>query len=236
MNTRILVTISYLSNILVNLVREDGSVFQTIKVGEPFCVGNQMRDFIPQFCSQDRKIHCRKFGNSGNVIEDVYLPRGRKVLWALTSGAARRGLFHIYREPTDSLDAALQRLGFGRSVVTVVDEIKDVLVNDGGPDCGHQLRPWGRCFNTDGDAVLRHEGACADEHHSNQFHRGCKEEPDLYKVSGGTFVIEWEYDGVLAGNSHDHIKQIVMTRSCNRDVVYKAIYDHYRDGQNPLAK
>lgn len=236
MNTRILVVVAYRSNREVDLVKEDGSVYQTIKVGEPFRVGNQMRDFIPQYCQQDRKIHCRKFDSAGRVMEDIYLPRGRKVLWALTSGSARRGLFHMYREPQDTLDAALQRLGVGRSVISSVDVIRDVLVEDGGPDCGHQLQPWGCCFDTDGDATLRHEGACADEHHPNQFHRGCREEPDLYKINGGSYVIEWYYDGVRSGNSHDRIKQIVMTKNCNRDAVYNAIYDHYSQGQNPLAK
>lgn len=237
MNTRILVTINYLSNTVANLVREDGSVFQTIEVGKPFCIGNQMRDFVPQFCPQDRKIHCRKFDNAGYVMEDVYLPRNKKVLWALTSGSARRGLFHIYREPTDSLDAALQRIGCGRSVISMVDTIKDVLVEKGGPDCGHQIQPYGYCFCTDAkDVVLRHEGAFADEKHPNQFHRNCKEEPDLYKINGGTFVVEWRYDGVRPGNCHDRIQEIIMAKGCDRDAVYKAIYDHYRQGQNPLDK
>lgn len=237
MNTRILVTVSYLSSALVHLTREDGSVFQVIKAGEPFRVGNQMREFVPQYCQKDRKIHCRKYDNAGYVMEDVYLPRGRKVLWALTSGSARRGLFHMYREPVDSLDAALQKLGFGRSIVTVVDTIKDILVNDGGPDCGHQLQPWGCCFDTDSDdVVLRHEGAFADENHSNQFHRHCKEEPDLYKINGGTYVVEWEYSGVRPGNCYDRIKQLILAKDCNRDDVYQVIYDHYSPSQNPLDK
>ncbi len=95
--TRQLVIIRYINNKCVVLKNMDGSIYKIITEKEPVRIGNQCRKFIPEFDTNDKLMHLRKYDRRGFILEDVFLPRGRKVLWAITSGAARRGLIHMYK-------------------------------------------------------------------------------------------------------------------------------------------
>ena len=66
---------------------------------------------------------CQKYGDSGNVIEEFLLPHGKKGLWALSSGAARNGVFHTYHEPKTKLEKILSATGENKNVIEKTDKI-----------------------------------------------------------------------------------------------------------------
>ena len=228
-HTRILVTVKYISKFQANLIAEDGSVFKTIRVNEPFTIGNQMREWVPEYNYSDHKIHCRKYGNSGNVIEEFYLPSNRKVLWAISSGAARRGVVHIYREPKDELDAALQKLGVGRDCIEIVDgDTIDTTLWKGGCSCHHVQNPYEYFVHSDCYVDLVHEGEYVDSSCENQYHRGCKAEPDLNRYYDGTYAIQYyRTGGSVSSSTSDRIVKIVMTKNANRKEMYETICRYY---------
>lgn len=124
---RVLVTGTYVdkNNSTYVLKREDGSVFQVIKAYEPFRISNQMREWAP--VPEGGILVCKKYGDSGRTIEEFPLIDGKKGLWAISSGAARRGVFHWYREPKTPVDLLVQGLGVSRNMIHLVDHIDETL-------------------------------------------------------------------------------------------------------------
>ncbi len=94
--TRQVVTIRYIGKTCVCLINKDGSIYKVITAGVPIRIGNQCSKFMPEWCDDDNLMHLRKYDRRGFILEDVYLPRDKQVLFAITSGAARRGLIHNY--------------------------------------------------------------------------------------------------------------------------------------------
>lgn len=227
-HTRILVRTQYTNNdYSVNLIAEDGSIYKRIDVGVPFYVSNQMREWNPVYNYADHKIHLEKYGNRGNVIEEVIIPRNRKILWALTSGAARNGLIHMYREPKDELDAAFQKLGVRRYDIEIVDNI-DTFMNQNGCCCHHVQHPYEYFVVTDGNKEIAYEGDYVRNDHPNQFHRGCKAEADNVLITDGTYAMEFYREGgSVSSSTSDRLCRVVMTKNVNRKEVYEAICRYY---------
>lgn len=94
--TRQVVTIRYIGKTCVCLMNKDKSIYKVITLGVPVRIGNQCSKFMPEWCDEDNLMHLRKYDRRGFILEDVYLPRDKTVLFAITSGAARRGLIHQY--------------------------------------------------------------------------------------------------------------------------------------------
>lgn len=129
--TRELVTGKYINYRTYVLYREDGSIFQTIREGEPFQIDNQMREWepvrVPKKNGRGTILVCRKFANDGSVMGEFPLVHNKKGLWALTSGAARRGVFHNYREPQSDLERQLESMNVSRRIIERVDRIDETL-------------------------------------------------------------------------------------------------------------
>ena len=124
---RTLVTGRYTSATEFVLTKEDGTVYATLKEGVPFRIDNQMRTWtpvrIPRKNGKGTILVCRKYGERGDILEEFPLLHNKKVLWATTSGAARNGVCHPYREPKNVLEEQLSKMGVSKKVVHIVDII-----------------------------------------------------------------------------------------------------------------
>ena len=104
-------------------------------IGDKFKIANQLRpwklDRVKTNKYGKRVAYFEKYGDRGNKIESFYLVDGEKYLVADTSGSARNGVVHKYREPKTELEKLFYKKGWGRSQIEIVDKI-DASVYDGG--------------------------------------------------------------------------------------------------------
>lgn len=225
MATRIIVTGKYLNKSTYVLVEEDGTVFQEIKEGEPFRIGNQMRSYypvrVPRKSGKGTLLVCRKYGDSGYVMEEFPLIHGKKGLWALTSGAARNGVFHNYREPKGALEQALADIGVSARIIERVPEIgRDFEI--GGQLCRHVTRQWGYELYADGKAETLTEPPYVEED-SNQYHIGCLDGTYTVRLTGGTYALYYSVDTSMNGSVWKHLDKVLITPDADETVVAKEI-------------
>lgn len=158
--------------------------------GDYLQISNQMRMFKLTGI-YGKKAVFKKFNDKGRELESFYLIDGKKYLFAVTSGAARNGVAHLYREPKTDLERLFSSQGWSLRNIETVDEINHA-VYDGGRWCHHMVdrssKYW-YYYETDGDHKCISEGSFV-ESSSNQYHVGCMETPHTYKVTGGTYLIE----------------------------------------------
>jgi len=237
-NTRILVKGRYINRSTYVLKREDDSVFQTIREGEPFRIGNQMRDFVPVRVSKKNGngtiLVCKKYADDGGVLESFPLPQGKRGLWALTSGAARNGVFHPYREPCDELERVLRTLHLPKSLIRLCEANEgddgyvnpDVLVNTSyqivDRDCGHMVDPYYAAFLTDG--AFREEGDYREFNNNPRLHQGeacCVDGWVNYRVEHANYVVEYHVEGCRTRIVN--IDSVKLSKNADRKKVAEAI-------------
>lgn len=192
MSTRILVTGKYENPSTYTLKEEDGSVFLTLHEGEEFYVSNQMRPYVPERIPKKNGkgtiLMCRKYRNCGYILDEFPLPHNKKGLWALTSGAARNGVFHWYTEPKNELEKQLKLMSVSPSIVKRVDKINKIF-EIGGELCSHCPNRHGYGAISDGDWEDLEEPMYAPDNHPNQYHRGCQISSAKSRCYDATYVI-----------------------------------------------
>lgn len=224
--TRILVTGKYVNQSTYVLYKEDGSEFKTIREGEAFKIGNQLRPWYPvRVAKKSGKgtiLMCRKFGNSGNIIKEFPLIHNKRGLWALTSGAARNGVFHNYRDPQSELERELDTIGVSRKVIEKVDHI-DVKLEVGGQLCHHCVSNWGYGCITDGLEEDLTEPEYAPEDHPNQYHRGCMISTYMERVYDATYAIYYSISTTMNGSRSRNVERVIIINGADEEKVVKEL-------------
>ena len=226
MATRELVTGRYSNRSTYVLYKEDGSEFKTIKEGEAFKIGNQLRPWYPVRVAKKRGkgtiLMCQKFGSDGNIIEEFPLIHNKRGLWALTSGAARRGVFHSYHEPANELERELDKIGVSRKIIEVVDQI-DLELEVGGQLCHHCVNKWGYGLVTDGKEEEITEPDRAPDDHPNQYHRGCEISTYIERVYNATYIIYYKISTTMNGSVRENVERVIMTKEADVKEVVKEL-------------
>lgn len=227
---RELVTGKYSSESIYVLYKEDGTVFQVIREGEPFKIANQFRSWLPVKVPNKKGrgtiLMCQKYGNRGNIIDEFPLIHNKRGLWALTSGSARRGVFHKYQEPVTELEKQLSEKGISPHVVKHVEKI-DMVLELGGELCSHVINKWGYKCITDADFKDLTSPDIVPETHPNQYHRGCDASTYLSQVMGGTYAIYYSIETYMNGTIYAKIKEIYLTPNANEKQIAELIEKNF---------
>lgn len=226
MATRILVTGKYINRSTYVLYKEDGSEYKTIHEGVSFKIGNQLRPWYPvrvtKKSGKGSILMCQKFGNSGNVIEEFPLIHNKRGLWALTSGAARNGVFHNYREPQSELERELDTIGVSRKIIERVDSI-DVELTVGGQLCHHCANRWGYDCITDGREEQLTKPQYAPDDHFNQYHRGCMVSTYQERVYNATYAIHVRISTTMNGSLRRNVERVILAKGADEEKVVKEL-------------
>ena len=220
MASRILVTGKYLNSSTYVLYKQDGTVLMELKEGEGFRIANQLRWWYPVKV-QKRNGHgtilvCRKFGDRGNIIEEFPLIHNKIGLWALTSAAARRGVFHRYQQPKSELQKQLAEMNVSSQIVQKVDKI-DLQLEVGGQLCHHCTEPFGYGFSSDGKSEDLTVPRYAPQNHYNKYHRGCMVSTYMIRVFDATYIIYYHIGNGL------FLKNILLTPQANEEEVVRTL-------------
>lgn len=225
MKTRELVVGSYINPSTYVLTREDGSVFQTIREGEPFTIGNQMRSWlpvrVPHKSGRGTILVLQKYRDNGAVLKQVPLLHNRWMLWALTSGAARRGVAHSYTRPKDVLEAELCRLGTSPNALERVKEI-DIEIECGGMLCHHTDHPFGYIVRTDAKEEWLTEPRYVTRH-MNTYHVGCMESTYKARLYGGTYLVYVHVTTTADGRRNEHVVRVLITSKADENKVLEVL-------------
>lgn len=197
--SRILVEGIYANPSTYTLRKEDGEKYMTITEGEPFVIDNQMRAWhpvrVPRKSGHGTILVCRKYRDNGTVMEEFPLFHNKKMMWATSSGSARNGVWHTYREPQTDLEKALAEAGVGRSVIEKVEKIDEEFILGGELDYG-VIHKWGYRLWSDG----------AEK---------CLEDIDRYTypchLTGGTWAVYAEVHTYMNGHTHNEITRVLVT-------------------------
>ena len=212
--TRVIVTGMYVNKSTYVLYMENGDIFQTIKEGEPFRIGNQMRAFmpvrVPKKNGRGTILMCQKRDNDNFLLEQFPLLHRKKGLWALTSGAARRGVFHTYHEPKDEIEAYVASKGCSLRVIETRSSIDNLPFEVGGPWSGEYVRPWGRFVKTDGNTV-------------NNFDPRQSSPQYITWVSNATYVVYYEKNTYPNGIHYKKIEGVILTPQANEENVLEEL-------------
>lgn len=203
---------------------EDGNIFQVIREYEEFYIDNQMRGWMPvptTTRSGKTILVCKKFNDWGEVIEEFPLPHNKKGLWALSSGSARNGVFHNYREPTTELEKVLSEMGYSPKIVEKIDTAVQLTV--GGNLCSHCCAPYGYWFVTDGKRRDLTEPKRYPEDGLNIAHRGCIEGYFEEEISDFSFVIYYNIDTYMGGSTHKTLEKIFIKDTVDENTVIEKI-------------
>lgn len=147
-------------------------------------------------------------------------------LWAVSSGAARRGVWHRIREDADPVRQALRSMGLPSNLVRTVDKIEEE-VYEGGRLCKHLSyggsSSW---FLSDGEAEHL-EDACyvtRENCSGNQYHIGCSDGPARKRVTGGTYLITGaDVSRSDIRSAHPTVRQVLVTPAAEREFVAKLV-------------
>lgn len=226
MATRKLVTGRYINRSTYVLFSEDGTEFKTIREGEAFKIGNQIRPWYPvRVAKKNGKgtiLMCQKFGSNGNVIEEFPLIHGKHGLWALTSGAARKGVFHNYHAPSSELESQLDKIGVSRKIIEKVDNI-DIELEVGGQLCHHCTNKWGYGCITDGKEEDITEPNRAPDDHPNQYHRGCEISTYIERIYNATYIIYYSIHTTMNGSMRENVEKVILTKEADESEVVKEL-------------
>ena len=226
MKTRELVVGSYINPSTYVLTREDGSVFQTIREGEPFTIDNQMRSWlpvrVPHKSGRGTIMVLQKYRDNGDVMKEVPLIHNRWMLWALTSGAARRGVAHSYTRPKDELEAELCKLGTSPRYLERVKKI-DIELEAGGLLCHHTNHPFGYLIYTDCEEERLTEPRYVSMDFFNQYHRGCMESTYKARFHGGTYLVYVHVTTTADGRRNEHVVRVLVTSKADEGKVLEVL-------------
>lgn len=210
---RILVLGKYVDESTYVLTREDGTVFQKIKEGEGFKIANQLREWIPVRVPKKKGkgtiLMCRKYGKHNRIIEEFPLIHNKKGLWATSSGSARNGVFHPYREPKTPFEQQVVELGISLKKIRRVDAI-DVVLEEGGFLGG--ARGWlvkGSGIRTDGNKtdVTEFEPWSEDDTRRD------------IRVTEATYVVEFSIGTHINNCRYAVVDQIILTPEADEELV-----------------
>ena len=208
------------------LKKEDGSVFMTIREGEPFTIDNQMRPWIPVRVPNKNGygtiLVCEKYGDDGDIIGQFPLIHCRKGLWALTSGAARRGVFHRYTKPQNEIEELLCKLGSSPQTLKNVDKI-DMELLCGGLLCVHVDHPRGYIVYTDGKEERLTQPRYIPMDWPEQLHRGCMESTYRARIYDATFLVYIHVSTNEHGIINEHVNDVYITPDADMNRVIEAL-------------
>lgn len=211
MGTRIIVTGFYNARGEYELINEEGEQYMVLKEGESFFIGNQMSPWNVRR-KPNGKLFCEKHG------EIVELPAKKKGLWALTSGAARNGLFHWYKEPVTALDKKLVEMRVSSRIVEKVNQI-DMKASIGGTLCSHSTgEDFYISMYTDGNIREISEPRFIENHY-NQYHIGCMASTYEVEVKGGSYCILYKEEKYMNGSHGKRVEKIVYTHDCEEELI-----------------
>lgn len=226
MKTREVVCGSYIDPSTYVLTREDGSVFQTIREGEPFTIGNQLRSWtpvrVPHKSGRGTIMVLQKYRDNGEVLKQVPLLHNRWMLWAITSGAARRGVAHSYTRPQNELEAELSKLGTSPRSLERVEKI-DIEIEAGGSLCHHINNPHGYLIYTDCEEEMLTEPQYVPDDFFNQYHRGCMESTYQARFHGGTYLVYVHITSTAAGWRRSHVDRVLITPQADEGKVLEVL-------------
>lgn len=216
---------------------EDGSLHLTVEPNQVLRIGNSIGGFWakPIRYAGEPMLALVRIGGSavGWSAEQLRRQFGGERgtilrpgpgLWAVSSGAARRGVWHPIREDADPIRSALRSLRFPSTLVRTVDGI-DETVYEGGNLCKHSTHGGSNgFFFTDGDASEVLEHATFVRSHGNQYHVGCQETPTRRRVKGGTYLIvgaDVSRDGI--SGMYPAIHAVVITPKVDKEFVARMV-------------
>lgn len=207
MATRELVKGMYINNRTYVLYKEDGTEFQTIREGEPFRIDNQMSSWVP--------VRVPRKSGRGTILvckkgtQEFPLIHNKRGLWALTSGAARRGVFHNYREPQTEIERQLAEMSASRRIIEKVDKI-DLVLKVGGKLCSHIDYKYGFGYFSDGRCHQITEPRRVHMH-PNQYHIGCADSSHEERVYDATYLVYYSIDTHLNGVVYYNPLRVILT-------------------------
>lgn len=222
----------------VELYNEEG-VIQRITPNEIFSVGNSIGGFWGKPIEINKEPRIQLINVSGtqkswdiNTLENrlkdakgIILFPGDIGFWALSSGAARNGIFHRKRTENDPLKKFFrEELHISTKTIEYVDSI-DKLVELGGNLCSHRSSGMNYTFITDGMSSLKYESSYAPDTHSNQYHRGCQTSPEVYQVTGGSYLVTFSQDEFTGYK----IQNIFLTATADKKRVIEYIKNFYKN-------
>lgn len=213
MKTRKFVIGKYINKSTYVLYDDNNEEFKIIREGKKFFIGNQMRPFIPVKIPKKNGngtiLMCRKYGNGGNIIEEFPLFHNKYGLWALTSGAARNGVFHSCHKPKSKIEKRLVSMGLSPNIVKKVDNI-DIELEIGGQLCHHCIEKHGYDCATDGKVIELTEPEYAPEDHFNQYHRGCMVSTYTVRVYDANYIIYYNIGTYMNSVVYNNIQHILI--------------------------
>lgn len=214
-NTRILVSGQYANKSTYVLRDKNGNIFQTIREGESFRIGNQMREFIPIRVSKKNGhgtiLMCQKHNDRGDILEQFPLPQNKTGLWALTSGAARNGVFHTYHAPKDEIEAYVASQNQSLKIIERVSSIDNLSFEVGGPCSGEYVRPRGRFVYTDGNT------------RNNFDPKGKSSQQFTEWVSNATYVVYFKRDTHPNGMPYYVLTRVILTPQADKEKVLEEL-------------
>ena len=186
-----------------------------MRIGDEITISNQMKAYKLSSI-EDNKATFEKCNDFGKIIDSFYLIDGKSYLFAVTSGAARNGVVHMYYPPKDELEELFDQQGWSRKTIVTVKDIAATM-RDGGRWCHHEtddtVKYWFE-FHSDGDEKQIQDAQFVEEH-QNQYHVGCMLTPNVYSIKGGTFAIEIE----RRGNGYSKCRVFKTPEACMPVVV-----------------
>lgn len=220
----------------VELHDTEGEVFATIKIHEIFSVGNSIGGYMAREKNIKGKQYVEFLSVSGgertfslekllkhkeNVEGKILYPK-EQVLWSLSSGSARNGLFHRIREEEDPLKKFLrEELHISTSIIIIKDTIFDEdNIPSGGKGCHHVTSGTYHYFVTDGTSTCTHEGSEA-VNQRNQYHEGCQMSPDYYTIKSASYLIQYAHHR----ESSPSIEKIVITNNVDKQKIIHILKD-----------
>lgn len=217
------------------LRKEDGSIYLKIEPDKIFRIGNSIGGYWakPINYAGQRMIALVRLGGSKlnwplTKIRHVFGKEKGQILWpglglwAVTSGSARRGVWHRIKGDTDPIRQALREMQLPSSdLLHVVDKIDEEVYEGGG--CCHHLPEFKRgslWFLCDGEVEHLRDATFITRENcgGNQYHIGCPDQPALKRVKGGTFLIKGQ-DVLLSCSYRSEILDVYITKETNRSGV-----------------
>ena len=204
--TRVVVTGKYINSSTYVLTLEDGTVFQTIREGEPFRIGNQIRQWNPERVSKINGygtiLVCRKYRDDGLLVSEFPLIHRKKGLWAITSGAARRGVFHTYTQPQNDIEVELCNLGFNPNSLERVTSIDTKLKRSFSIE-EKLVQQEGYIVYTDGkeQQLTKHEKISSKS----------VKKPSKVRIYNATYIVQTFLSTDMDGVKNEHVVRVIVT-------------------------
>lgn len=200
------------------LADHSGGQYLTVSPNEIFSVGNSIGGYWAKpirYAGQSMLALVRLTGTQKTwPLAQIRAALGRERgevlrpgpgLWAVSSGAARRGVWHQHR-PSDPLTEAVRAAGFPASIIHEVPSLATATIYEGGNLCSHSTH-GGSYYGWLSDCVAPDDWrrtnvvtvreATYVERHSNQYHIGCQASASVLRLEAGTWCIQY------AHRSHD---------------------------------